>query len=132
MGSSKGPKLNKGKCHREKQLVLLWVYRVYVNGSFKAPERFLWQPRISIDPASVEPYPIRIGVERDRSVSHFDLTFTIGDHERRDCGSHRQRIWIIVVDARCQAKKPNCFLPVELRIGRIAIKDVLHVTATCQ
>ena len=31
-----------------------------------------------------------------------------------------------------KAKKPNCFLPVELRIDSIAKKDPLHVTDTCQ
>ena len=40
--------------------------------------------------------------------------------------------WITIVDAQCQPNEPNCFLPVELRIGRKAPKDVVHVTVTCQ
>src|SRR5215831_19298452 len=37
-----------------------------------------------------------------------------------------------MVDAQCQASKPNCFVALELRIDSIAPNDVTHVTATCQ
>ena len=65
-------------------------------------------------------------------VAHFDFTFIIANHERRGHGSHRYRVWITIVDAQCQAKKPNCFLALELRIDSIAPNDVLHVTDACQ
>src|SRR5689334_12538540 len=52
----------------------------------------------------------------------------IGDHEARDQASPRQRVRIAIVEAQCQARKPSSFLAVELRIGRISPKDVLHVT----
>jgi hypothetical protein len=44
----------------------------------------------------------------------------------------RQRFRITIVDAQCQAKKPNRFLALELRIDSIAPEDVVRVTETCQ
>ena len=37
----------------------------------------------------------------------------------------------MIVDAQCQAKKPNCFVAFELGIDSIAPQDVSRVTDTC-
>src|SRR5262249_43966049 len=103
----------------------------HAHGTFKAPDRFLRQPRTSIDVAPAAPCDIRIWVERDRPVSHFDFAFTIADHVRRDYSSHCQRVRIIVVGAQCQAEKPKCFLAVGLRNGGKAPKEISPVTETC-
>src|SRR4051812_28677776 len=38
----------------------------------------------------------------------------------------------MIVEAQCQAHKPNGFLAVQLRIDSIVPKHVFHVTDTCQ
>jgi hypothetical protein len=54
-GLVKPTKLDQGLPHPRKRPVQQRVYRAHANGAFKAPDRFLRQARISIDPASVVP-----------------------------------------------------------------------------
>src|SRR6516165_5864960 len=128
----KATKLNKGKPHPSKGPIYQWINRAHAIGAFKALDRFLRQACDSIDLASATPISKRIWVERDRPVSPFDFTFTIADHVSRGHSNHRYRVWIAIVEAQSQAKKPHSFLPLELGIESIAIEDVLHVTVACQ
>jgi len=98
-GLVKPTKLNKGRPHPTKREGSPRVDRAHANGTFIAPDRFLRQPRNSIDVASAVLYMKRIGVERDRSVNQFHLKFTIADHVRRGYRSPCQRVRITIVDA---------------------------------
>jgi hypothetical protein len=51
-GLVEATKLNKGHPHSSKRPVEQRVYRAHARGAFKAPDRFLRQPRSFIDPAS--------------------------------------------------------------------------------
>ncbi len=54
-GLVKATKLNKGLRNASKRHVLSRIYRAHANDAFKAPDRFLRQPRNSIDMASAVP-----------------------------------------------------------------------------
>src|ERR1700676_2982982 len=87
-GLVKATELDKGQPHQRKRVVKPRVDRAHANGTFKASERFLPQPRNSIDLASAVPCLKRIWVERNRPINQFDLAFTIADGERSDGAGH--------------------------------------------
>src|SRR5215470_7725568 len=107
--------------------MLLRVQRAEANGTFPAPDCFFVLACSSVRPASLSPCLSIIWIAGDRTISKIDGGFVVADKESGNPPRDTQRSLVILVDAQCQARKPNSLVAVELRIDSEARSNAIEV-----